>query len=93
HHRSVAGHRPGHHPGSSLPSSMWVLQLQENGHGTHLDVAVSGRVNVHLAFREPYPVRTRKGEMVVTGVSLWVDQPREVVVRIREKAASQARRQ
>jgi hypothetical protein len=67
----------------SLPSSMWVLQSQETEHGTHLNVAVSGRVNVHLALRDQLEVRTRKGEMVITGVSLWADDPREVAARIR----------
>jgi hypothetical protein len=71
----------------SLPSSMWLLQPQETEHGTHLNVAVSGHVNLHLALHDPLPVRTRKGEMVLTGVSLWVDEPRAVAARIRRETA------
>lgn len=76
----------------SLPSSMWVLQVEENDDGTHLNVAVSGRVNVHLALREQLAIRTRKGEMVVTGVSLWVDDPGEVARRLRRQVESKAQR-
>lgn len=76
----------------SLPSSMWVLQPQETERGTHLNVAVSGRVNVHLTLRKPLAVGTTKGDMTVTGVSLWVDEPREVATRISRHAESQARR-
>lgn len=73
-----------------LASSMWVLQPQETVRGPHLNVAVSGHVNVHLALREPLTVRTRKAEMVVTGLSLWVDEPREVTARIRRGIDSRA---
>jgi hypothetical protein len=76
----------------SLPSSMWVLQPQETDHGLHLNVAVSGRVNVHLILHEELAVRTTKGEMVVTGASLWVDEPREVSARIGREAESQVPR-
>jgi hypothetical protein len=76
----------------SLPSSVWVLQPQETENGAHLNVAVSGRVNLHLALREQLAVRTRSREMVVTGVSLWVDEPREVAARIRREVESGARR-
>jgi hypothetical protein len=75
----------------SLPSSMWVLQPQESDHGPHLNVAVSGRVNLHLALREQLTVRTRKGEMVIAGVSFWVDDPRAVAARIRREAESRVR--
>ena len=75
----------------SLPSSMWSLQPQETEQGIHLNVAVSGRVNLHLALREPRTIRTRKGEMTVTGLSLWVDEPRETAARIRRHTESQNR--
>jgi hypothetical protein len=71
-----------------LPSSMWVLQPVETEHGTHLNIAVSGRVNLHLTLRQPLAVETRKGAMVVTGISCCVDQPREVAARIRREAES-----
>ena len=76
----------------SLPSSMWVLQPQEPEQGTHLNVAVSGRVNVHLALGNQLRLRTKKGDMLVTGISLWVDEPREVAQRIRRHAESRASR-
>jgi hypothetical protein len=76
----------------SLPSSMWVLQPQETEDGTYLNVAVSGQVNVHLALRERLAVHTRKGDMVVTGLSLWVDQPREMAARVRREVESRIRR-
>lgn len=77
----------------SLPSSMWVLQPQETDHGLHLNVAVSGGVNVHLSLHEELAVRTTKGEMVVTGVSLWADDPRQVATQIRREAANQGQRE
>lgn len=70
----------------SLPSSMWVLQPQETDRGIHLNVAVSGRVNVHLILHEELKVHTAKGEMVIAGASLWVDEPREEAARIRRRA-------
>jgi hypothetical protein len=76
----------------SLPSSMWALQPQDTDRGTHLNVAVSGRVNVHLALREQLAVRTRSGELAVAGVSLWVDEPRDVAARIRRQVDARARR-
>jgi hypothetical protein len=75
----------------SLPSSVWVLQQEQTEQGTHLDVAVSGRVNVHLALREELSVRTRKGDLVVTGVSFWADEPREVAGRVRRAVESRVR--
>jgi hypothetical protein len=71
---------------TSLPSSMWVLQPEQTEHGTHLNVAVSGHVNLHLTLRDRVRVQTRKGELLVTGVSLWVDEPRAVAARIRREA-------
>jgi hypothetical protein len=75
----------------SLPSSMWVLQPQETDHGIHLNVAVSGRVNIHLALCDRLTVRTRKGDMAIAGVSLWVDEPRQVATRIRREVESRVR--
>ena len=76
----------------SLPSSMWALQPQETDRGIHLNVAVSGRVNVHLGLRNPLHVDTRKGDMLVTGLSLWVDEPRQVATRIRRHIESRSSR-
>jgi hypothetical protein len=76
----------------SLPSSVWTLQQEERDDGDHLNVAVSGRVNVHLALRDRLAIRTRNGDMTVTGVSLWADEPREVAARIRSELEPQPRR-
>lgn len=69
----------------TLPSSMWTLQEVRTEHGARLDVAVSGRVNVLLAFDEPLTVHTSKGEKVVTGIGFWADEPREVVAQLRRR--------
>jgi hypothetical protein len=74
-----------------LPSSMWVLQAQETEQGTHLNVGVSGQVNVHLRLGEQLTVHTRKGPMVVSGVSLWADEPRDLAARIRREVELQAK--
>jgi hypothetical protein len=66
----------------SLPSSMWVLQPESTDGGVHLNVTVSGQVNVHLALRQPLSIRTRKGRMTITALSFWVDEPREVAARL-----------
>ncbi len=76
----------------SLPSSMWVLQPHETDQGTHLNVAVSGRVNVHLTLRNQLLLRTKKGDMLVTGLSLWADEPRSAALRIRRHAESRTSR-
>jgi hypothetical protein len=68
---------------SSLPSSMWVLQPEATDAGVHLNVAVSGQVNVHVALRQPLRVVTRKGPMTITAISLWADEPRQLVARLR----------
>ncbi len=67
----------------SLPSSMWVLQPEETRQGTHLNVAVSGRVNVHMTLHERVQLPTKKGDLAITGLSLWADEPRQVALRIR----------
>lgn len=67
---------------SSLPSSMWVLQPETTDAGVHLNVAVSGQVNVHVALRQPLPVTTRKGPMTITAISFWADEPRQLVARL-----------
>ena len=72
-----------------LDSSVWTLQPLLTERGTVLQVAVSGQVNVHLTFDEPVPLTThslkagrRTAEYV--GLSFFVDEPRDVVARIRE---------
>jgi len=71
----------------SLPSSMWVLQPEDTPRGLRLNVAVSGRVNLHLELHDELRVRTTKGELVISAVSLWVDEPRETTARMRRQAA------
>jgi hypothetical protein len=67
----------------SLPSSLWTLQVEQTEGGAHLNVVVSGEVNVHLTLREPQTVRTRKGEADVDAISFWADEPRKVAGRLR----------
>jgi hypothetical protein len=67
---------------SSLRSSIWVLQPETSDAGVHLNVAVSGQVNVHVALRQPLRVATRKGPMTITAINLWADEPRQLVARL-----------
>lgn len=76
---------------SSLPSSMWVLQPETTDSGVHLNVAVSGQVNVHVTLRQPLPVVTRKGPMTITAISFWVDEPRQLVARLSSKGTAVAK--
>jgi hypothetical protein len=74
-----------------LPSSMWTLQPEETSGGTHLRVGVSGRANVTVDLREPLLVRpARNKELTVVRVSFWVDEPRDAVRLISERAAAHA---
>jgi hypothetical protein len=72
----------------SLPSTVWALQPQAKSDGTHLNLAVSGRVNVHLSFREPLALRTQKGTIAATGISFWADEPGEAASRARRHVDS-----
>jgi hypothetical protein len=76
---------------SSLPSSIWVLQVETTDAGIHLNVAVSGQVNVHVALRLPLPVVTRKGPMTITAISFWADEPRPLVARLSSTGAAGAK--
>lgn len=67
----------------SLPSSMWVLQPDPIDGGAHLNVTVSGQVNVRIALRQPLTVVTRKGHMTLTALSFWADEPRQVAAHLR----------
>lgn len=74
-----------------LPSSVWTLQPEETPGGTHLRVGVSGRANVTVDLREPLLVRpARNKELTVVRVSFWVDEPRDAVRAIAERAAAHA---
>lgn len=74
----------------NLPSSMWVLQPETTDAGVHLNVAMSGQVNVHVALRQPLRVATRKGSMTITAISLWADEPRQLVARLSSKGSVDA---
>lgn len=74
-----------------LPSTVWALQPLPEGDGTRLNVGVSGRVNLHLALDRPTPMRTRKGVLEATAVSIWVDDPREVAAEVRQRLRSSDR--
>lgn len=80
-----------------LDSSVWTLQPVQTERGTVLQVGVSGQVNVHLTFDEPVPLTThtlkagrRTAEYV--GLSFFVDEPRDVVARVREHLGPRSRR-
>lgn len=71
-----------------LDSTVWTLQPVETDRGTVLQVAVSGQVNVHLTFHEPVVLRTHKltagwVEAEYVGLSLFADDPRDAVERVR----------
>lgn len=73
-----------------FPTTLRSLQPLETDSGTDLRVGVSGRVNIQAQLRAPLVVPTRKGELAVSQVSFWVDHPRQVAVRIRERVESHA---
>jgi hypothetical protein len=74
---------------ADLPSSIWSLQPLETESGTDLRVGVSGRVNIQVQLHAPMAVPTRGGELTVSRVSFWVDEPRQVAARIRDRLVSQ----
>lgn len=73
-----------------LPTTLRSVQPLDTEAGIDLRVGVSGRVNIQVRLREPFTVATRKGELTVTQVSFWVDEPRQVAARLRQRAAAQA---
>ncbi|HEX2177422.1 MAG TPA: hypothetical protein VHG70_16075 [Nocardioidaceae bacterium] len=75
----------------ALDSSVWTLQPRETAGGTDLQVATSGRVNVHAKLRRPMWVQTRKGDMEIAEISFWTDNPREFVARVRPLLAAKRR--
>ena len=72
---------------SDLESSMWALQPRETAGGIDLQVGVSGRVNVHATLHQPITVNTRKGDLEISQISFWVDDPRAFVARGRRVLA------
>ncbi|MDO9380766.1 MAG: hypothetical protein Q7T56_18135 [Nocardioidaceae bacterium] len=70
---------------TSLESSMRTMQVDDLDDGTRLSVGVGGRVNVQLTLREPVTVSTPRGSLVVTRVSLWADDPRDLVRDVRAR--------
>lgn len=68
----------------SLDSSVWTLQPRETERGVDLQVAVSGLVNVHAQLRAPTRVSTAKGEMEISELSFFADDPRAAVARARK---------
>lgn len=72
------------HQERSLDSSVWTLQPRETERGVDLQVAVSGLVNVHAHLRAPTRVSTAKGEMEISELSFFADDPRAAVARARK---------
>lgn len=52
-----------------------------------LQVAMSGQVNVHLRLADDVPLQLPGGRYVVRAVSLWADDPRAMVVALRQAGA------
>lgn len=71
------------HQHRDLESSVWTLQPRDTDHGTDLQVAVSGQVNVHARLSRPTSVSTAKGDMEITELSFFADDPRAVVAHAR----------
>jgi hypothetical protein len=68
-----------------LPSSIRTMQVRQTTNGTNLQVGVSGEVNVHATLRYPLTVPTPKGELSITELSFWVDDPHAFVARARQR--------
>lgn len=65
-----------------LPSSVWLLQLEPGEDGVDLAVGVSGRTNVVLTLAEPTVLHTAKGDLEVSTVALWADEPRRLATAL-----------
>ncbi|HEU4515459.1 MAG TPA: hypothetical protein VFR87_20295 [Nocardioidaceae bacterium] len=71
------------HRQRDLDSSVWTLQPRDTEHGTDLQVAVSGQVNVHARLHAPTTVPTAKGDMEISELSFFADDPRAFVAHAR----------
>jgi hypothetical protein len=78
---------------ADLPSSVRTLQPAETEAGTDLRVGVSGQVNVHAVLRRPTPVATPQGERLISALSFFADDPRDLVGRARELSGGGRARQ
>jgi hypothetical protein len=70
-----------------LPSSIRTLRFDETN-STHLQVAVSDQVNVHVVLTDTLTVPTRKGDRKITELSFWADDPKDLVARARHILAA-----
>ena len=68
-----------------LPSSVRTLQPRETEDGVDLRIGVSGQVNVHAVLAAPLTVPTAKGDLRVTELSFWADDPRALVAAVRQR--------
>lgn len=75
---------------ADLPSTMRTLQPLATESGTDMRVGVSGRVNIQVRLRTRLEVSTPRGTFTVSKVSFWVDEPRAVAARIRERVSARA---
>lgn len=66
----------------SRPSSKTITL--DNNDPTHLYIAVSGQVNVHVTMVEPITVALPRGRYVVSELSFWADEPGLALARLRE---------
>ena len=51
-------------------------------------VGTGSRTNLELSLRVPTTVATSKGEVTVSRVGVWVDEPREIAARLAPRSAS-----
>lgn len=54
-------------------------------------VGVGSRTNLELVLTHPTTLHTSKGPMLASRVGLWVDEPREVAVRLRRQPSARPR--
>lgn len=65
----------------SRPSSKTITLDEKDP--THLYIAVSGQVNVHVTMLEPISVDLPRGRYTVTTLSFWADEPGPALARLR----------
>ena len=65
----------------SRPSSRTITLDEQDP--THVYIAVSGQVNVHVSLVAPIDVQLPRGRYTVTTLSFWADEPGPALARLR----------
>jgi hypothetical protein len=71
-----------------LPSSIRTLRFTETKNGMAVQLAVSDQVNVRAVLKDALMVPTSKGDLDITELSFWADDPNALVARAREHLPS-----